>query len=483
MKKKKYIVNGQVYEIPDDESAAFLKDFPTAKIQYDLQGKIYEIPHQESDAFETDMGLKKKVSSNAVPVPSGSGLSGGEVDGEIPVVNGDWRKANKYATGDYEIPNTNIASSTSTNLSRKNEISETHRTALTPQEFAKENEDVRKQALATTAKRSKRTEAEVQKDIDEGKLVLSTDSEKNKIYARQPGAWESFVKSLTLWKRSLQDAAGVAALKATGTDEDLANFNEIVNSRKKVESEKEFGLSDAVGGLPVGSYISDSFKQTNGLPTAEPGVAGQFTGFVGGVGPDVALAAATGGMGNTAKGAILGGKMLASEYGNKEPELYEKAKQIAIQRGATEEDAKKWAAQEASIDAVFASIPQATLNTAFFMEGLHSPASKNFLTVLGNTVKDVSKVSALGGGSSALTSGIEGAEGYDTKGWVEKMVGQFGDFAKLELLFKVIPIIKTLPKATQSAEKEFAVDPVIKPLVEQYIKTLSGQTQRDITQQ
>ena len=60
MKKKKYIVNGQVYEIPDDESAAFLKDFPTAKIQYDLQGKIYEIPHQESDAFETDMGLKKK---------------------------------------------------------------------------------------------------------------------------------------------------------------------------------------------------------------------------------------------------------------------------------------------------------------------------------------------------------------------------------------------------------------------------------------
>ena len=394
-----------------------------------------------------------------------------------------WRKSNPYSTGQFETTINQPASSTATNLSRKNEIAEQHRTALTPQEFAKENEGVRKQALATTAKRSKRTEAEVQKDIDEGKLVLSTDSKKNKRYARQPGAWESFVKSLTLWKRSLQDAAGVAALKATGTDEDLANFNEIVNSRKKVESEKEFGLSDAVGGLPVGSYISDSFKQTNGLPTAEPGVAGQFTGFVGGVGPDVALAAATGGMGNTAKGAILGGKMLASEYGNKEPELYEKAKQIAIQRGATEEDAKKWAAQEASIDAVFASIPQATLNTAFFMEGLHSPASKNFLTVLGNTVKDVSKVSALGGGSSALTSGIEGAEGYDTKGWVEKMVGQFGDFAKLELLFKVIPIIKTLPKATQSAVKEFAVDPVIKPLVEQYIKTLSEQTQRDITQQ
>ena len=428
----------------------------------------------EYNSYEERLsGSKKKELSGSASASDGTeDYSGGS--------QSDWRKSNPYSTGDFEIPTSQPASSTATNLSRKNEIAEQHRTALTPQEFAKENEGVRKQALATTAKRSKRTEAEVQKDIDEGKLILSSDHQGNKIYARQPGAWESFVKSLTLWKRSLQDAAGVAALKATGTDEDLANFNEIVNSRKKVESEKEFGLSDAVGGLPVGSYISDSFKQTNGLPTAEPGVAGQFTGFVGGVGPDVALAEATGGMGNTAKGAILGGKMLASEYGNKEPELYEKAKQIAIQRGATEEDAKKWAAQEASIDAVFASIPQATLNTAFFMEGLHSPASKNFLTVLGNTVKDVSKVSALGGGSSALTSGIEGAEGYDTKGWVEKMVGQFGDFAKLELLFKVIPIIKTLPKATQSAVKEFAVDPVIKPFVENYIKTLPEVQQLDI---
>ena len=59
--KKKYIVNGKVYEIPDEESAAFLKDFPDAKVSYNVQGKEYEIPHQESDAFETDMGLKKKT--------------------------------------------------------------------------------------------------------------------------------------------------------------------------------------------------------------------------------------------------------------------------------------------------------------------------------------------------------------------------------------------------------------------------------------
>ena len=58
--KKKYIVDGKVYEIPDNESEAFLKDFPHAKVSYNVAGKDYEIPHQEADAFETDMGLKKK---------------------------------------------------------------------------------------------------------------------------------------------------------------------------------------------------------------------------------------------------------------------------------------------------------------------------------------------------------------------------------------------------------------------------------------
>jgi hypothetical protein len=87
MKKKKYIVDGQVYEIPDDKAAAFLKDFPTAKIQYEVEGTKYEIPYDKADAFEVDMGLKKKPSSNVAPTPSGSGLSSGQVDGEIPIVS------------------------------------------------------------------------------------------------------------------------------------------------------------------------------------------------------------------------------------------------------------------------------------------------------------------------------------------------------------------------------------------------------------
>jgi regulator of replication initiation timing len=79
--KKKYIVDGQVYEIPDSEAQSFLKDFPHAKVSYNVQGKEYEIPHQEADAFETDMGLKKKEqtvlppTSKPVAEPLGNGLS------------------------------------------------------------------------------------------------------------------------------------------------------------------------------------------------------------------------------------------------------------------------------------------------------------------------------------------------------------------------------------------------------------------------
>ena len=95
-----------------------------------------------------------------------------------------WRKSNPYSTGQFETTINQPASSTATNLSRTNEIAETNRTAPSKEDFAKENEGVRKQALATTAKRSKRTEAEVQKDVDEGKRILSSDGKGNKIYAR-----------------------------------------------------------------------------------------------------------------------------------------------------------------------------------------------------------------------------------------------------------------------------------------------------------
>lgn len=72
--KKKYIVDGQVYEIPEAEVASFLKDFPNAEEakSYNVKGSNYNIPLSKADEFETEMGLKKKEE----PIASATGSIG-----------------------------------------------------------------------------------------------------------------------------------------------------------------------------------------------------------------------------------------------------------------------------------------------------------------------------------------------------------------------------------------------------------------------
>ena len=204
---------------------------------------------------------------------------------------------NPYLTGDYEIQNPNQPSSTSTNLSRKNEIAEANRTAPSKEELAKENEGFKQQALETTVKRSGRTKEAVKKDIADGKLILSSDGKGNKIYARQPGAGETFVRGLVTAKNSLVDAGVIATIKATGTPEELANYYEQIAHRKQVESEKEFSLTDELKGLPGQQQIEDSSAPTTGLPTAAPTTLGSLTEMGGALAPDIAMAAGTGGLG------------------------------------------------------------------------------------------------------------------------------------------------------------------------------------------
>ena len=58
MKKKRFHINGQYYEIPEQEVNSFLKDNPQAyEVKfYEIKGSKYNIPLKEVDAFETDMG-------------------------------------------------------------------------------------------------------------------------------------------------------------------------------------------------------------------------------------------------------------------------------------------------------------------------------------------------------------------------------------------------------------------------------------------
>lgn len=64
MKKKRYKVGNDHFDIPENEVGDFLKDNPHAiEVRlYDLGGTKYNIPIAETDAFENDMGIKKKSS-------------------------------------------------------------------------------------------------------------------------------------------------------------------------------------------------------------------------------------------------------------------------------------------------------------------------------------------------------------------------------------------------------------------------------------
>jgi hypothetical protein len=74
MKKRRFHISGQYYDIPETEVQSFLSDNPHAEEvkNYNVSGKEYNIPVAESDAFENDMGLKKKES---VPLPFSNGVS------------------------------------------------------------------------------------------------------------------------------------------------------------------------------------------------------------------------------------------------------------------------------------------------------------------------------------------------------------------------------------------------------------------------
>jgi hypothetical protein len=292
----------------------------------------------------------------------------------------------------------NQASSTSVKLNTKQSAEDFKDKSA---EMEARNVEVKKQAKSITAERRlkakkqkiddaaiKNEEAEIDRDIESGKLVLSTDHHGNKIYARHPGIGESFIKGLVAVKREITDAAAITALKLTGTPEQLASYYEMISHRKKAESEKEFSLKDISTGLPIGTEISDSFAPIKDLPNAAPASTnlfgieiptGEFAEFAGHIAPDIALASTTGGMNLSGKMATIGTKMYTSSYGNKAYELYEIGKQEAMQSGMDEKEASLLAAQAATKNATVAAIPDAVMNTLFFSGKLHTPVANNCL--------------------------------------------------------------------------------------------------------
>lgn len=66
MKKRRFKIGGQTYEIPENEVSAFLSDNPGAVevAFYEVKGSKYDIPIKEAAQFEKEMGVKKKETAN-----------------------------------------------------------------------------------------------------------------------------------------------------------------------------------------------------------------------------------------------------------------------------------------------------------------------------------------------------------------------------------------------------------------------------------
>lgn len=73
--KKRYSINGQIYEIPDSEAGAFLKDNPQAVEvkNFNVQGKEYEIPLTDTADFQRDFGISEKKNGIQPSQPSANG--------------------------------------------------------------------------------------------------------------------------------------------------------------------------------------------------------------------------------------------------------------------------------------------------------------------------------------------------------------------------------------------------------------------------
>jgi len=460
----------------DEFTKALLNPQTADKIYTKLRGDGYSEDNLgKKDEFLSSFSQKKNQISNVSAPTSGENLQ------PTPKVKNEFipsREEFESSIPSYARGNQAVSTQLKTPIVKSSAEEFADKSA----EKEARNKETQQQAKITTAERRLKSkgikdhdgeavgkELElVNKDIADGKLSLSTDAQGNKIYGRNPGVGESLVRGLFGNILGTVDAFSINKAKNFGTPEELRDEFESISARKKKENEVEFGMEDI---LSNGATLFEKLlKQETGLPTAKPSFAGEVAGMVGGMAPDVALASATGGLGEAMKMGTIGTKMYASAYANTAHDLYERGKQQYISKGMNEDEASKLAATDAAHKAELAALPDAAVNTLFFSGKLHSPAAKNFVSAMGGVAKDAVKMGALGTTQSLAKSGIETAQGYDVKDWVGKAMESGGGLAKMDMLFKVLPFMASLPKYAQSAVKEFAVDPVVKPFVQDYLQ-------------
>lgn len=305
---------------------------------------------------------------------------------------------------------------------------------------------------------------DVKNAINQGVLKYNPST---KTYQRDAGVVEGFLRGLN---RNVLNASygltkGINA--AFGGD----------NSEKEKQQAAELEAADRD---PYGSFAhsfnifkTDEDKRLLEVAKKTKGDELNYEGLIpsaGGLISDIAYFNPTTGVGNAmakipsllAKGGTALAMGYAKNYGAKSNELYQQLKND----GYSDEDA----AHKASVDATLQAIPHTMFEAALFGGAIpHAKPAENFMGAIGKMAKRTAVFSALNAPVQLGDEAIKAGQGYDTDGWQGRVKSAVFNGMGMVALMEGLPIILSLPKYAQSAMKEYANSPTIRPLVDKML--------------
>lgn len=404
------------------------------------QPAVFEKPSEIfAKSFQSD------VTKKATPTTSELGV--GE---EAPIVP-SWKMTGKQPLakeGTFLTPTTKI------NVEKQEQIKQTQDEALNNTAERR----LKARGIVPTEHNIKYEKIDVNSDIKNGILSYNP---KTKTYQRDAGAIEGFLRG---FNRNLINASyGITK----GINAALGNDN--TEKEKQQKAELESIERDPYGSMlhSLNIFKTDEDKRLLEVAKKTSGNELSYEGIVpslGGLAGDIAYFSPT----NLAAGLPKIGAALAmgyaKNYGERSNEIYNQLKN----EGYNDEDAAK----KASIDATGQAIPHTIFEALLFGGAIpHAKPAKDFLASVGQMAKRTALFSAANAPVQGLDEAIKEFQGYDTTGWEGRIKDAVFNGMGIVALMEGLPILAKLPKYAKSAFKEYANNPEVRPMVDEFLKT------------
>jgi hypothetical protein len=307
---------------------------------------------------------------------------------------------------------------------------------------------------------------DVKNSINKGVLKYN---EETKTYQRDAGIIEGFLRGLN--KNVLNTSYGItkginAALGGDNTEKEKQQAAELDAADR--DPYGSFAHSFNIFKTDEDKRLLEIAKKTKGDELNYEGLIPSAGGLVGdiamfspvnkiGAGLDILTAGQKAAKVGTALGIAY-----TKNYGAKSNELFQQLKN----EGYSDEEA----AHKASIDATAQAIPHTMFEAALFGGAIpHAKPAKDFMDAIGKMAKRTAGFSAANAPVQLGDEAIKAMQGYDTDGWEGRVKSAIFNGMGMVALMEGLPIITSLPKYAQSAMKEYANSPTIRPLVDKML--------------